>query len=62
MTSEYFSLSRHIAQRKQVTRGNAPWQTRNNIEEVHADRGCYLTGLYYRKRLNEKLNGPSTKT
>lgn len=53
---------RRAAQQKQITCGNAPWQTRSNIQEVHADRGHYLTGFYYRVRLNEKLkkaNGPS---
>lgn len=43
------------AQQKQIARGNAPWQTRANIQEVHADRGNYLTGIRYRERLDEIL-------
>lgn len=46
---------RRAAQRKQIIRGNAPRQTTLNIEEVRADVGYYLIGLYYRKRLNKKL-------
>lgn len=54
------SPERCAAQQKQIARGNAPWQTRRNIQEIHADRGYYLTGPPYRKQLNRKLNDKKT--
>lgn len=49
------SPERHAAQQKQITRGNAPWQTRENIYEVYRDFTRPLTGFYYREQLNMKL-------
>lgn len=51
---QWMSPERHAAQQKQIARGNAPWQTRENMKQVYRDFTYPITGPYYRKRLNDR--------